>query len=82
MEQISDVLIMTKNILMNIASSEVGIIGIPMIIILLGYLETYREQHSVRHIRPKKSTKSKKAKSETYIEACWDEIQKENGYKK
>lgn len=81
MEQIRNILIFLDIILRCIIESDIALKGICIILLLLVILVAYR-----RRIKyPKRKNRKSKKKNNvnvTYIDSCWDEIQKENGYKK
>ena len=65
-----------------IIETEEVLKGFCIISLLLVFLVLYRGRINYPQKRKVKKTKKKTNANVTYIDSCWDEIQKENGYKK
>lgn len=81
MEQIRNILIFLDIILRCIIESDIALKGFCIILLLLVILVAYRRRIKYPKRKIRKSKKKTNA-NVTYIDSCWDEIQKENGYKK
>ena len=78
MNEIRNILIFLDMILKCIIESDVALKGFCAILLLLVILIAYRRRIKYPKRKIRKSKKKTNA-NVTYIDSCWDEIQKENG---